>query len=180
MGMAAIIWQSVGLFFMILLGFLMKRIGILEKSDGTRIARIITNVTLPSVIIVNFASIMIEKSLLFFTLVGFTWFSLQLAIAYFYTRKRKRTTKVLFLFGTSGFNIGNFTLPFVQSVAPLGIPLISMFDVGNNLLLSGGNKVVIDRLVGDSKKIAIKSTLLKLVKSVSLMSSIVMFLLRYF
>ena len=143
--MSAIIWQSVSLFFMIFLGFIMKRIGFLTKSDGTMIAQIIMNVTLPAVIIVNFATITIEKTLLLFTIGGFLWFVLQLTIAFCYTRHRERTSKVLFLFGTSGFNIGNFTLPFVQSVAPLGIPLVSMFDVGNNLLLSGANKIIVER-----------------------------------
>lgn len=178
--MSAIIWQSVSLFFMIFLGFIMKRIGFLTKSDGTMIAQIIMNVTLPAVIIVNFATITIEKTLLLFTIGGFLWFALQLTIAFFYTRHRERTSKVLFLFGTSGFNIGNFTLPFVQSVAPLGIPLVSMFDVGNNFLLSGANKIIVDRMIGDSKKIHIKSSLIKLAKSVPFISYLLMFIIRYF
>lgn len=178
--MSAIIWQSVSLFFMIFLGFIMKRVGILTKSDGTMIARVIMNITLPAVIIVNFATLSIEKGLLLFILAGVLWFSLQLTIAYFYTRHRARTSKVLFLFGTSGFNIGNFTLPFVQSVAPLGIPLVSMFDVGNNLLLSGANKIIVDRITGDSKKIHLKNSLVQLAKSVPFMIYLIMFFLRYF
>lgn len=178
--MYEIILQSISLFFMIFLGFVMKRVGILKKADGTMLARIIMNVTLPAVIIVNFMDLKINKSLLLFTVVALVWFVVQLVSTYFYSRKKDKLSKALFMYGASGFNIGNFTLPFVQSVAPLGIPLISMFDVGNNLLLSGGNKIIIDQVIGHSTKIKLKQIVLQLAKSVPFTCYLVMFLFRYY
>lgn len=178
--MVDIILQAISLFFMIFLGFIMKRIGILQKNDGTMIARIIMNITLPAVIIVNFIDLKMDKKLLLFTLLALIWFMLQLLLAYLYSRKKNPQAKALYLYGASGFNIGNFTLPFVQSIAPLGIPLISMFDVGNNLLLSGGNKIIVDQVIGHSTKVRFKQVFSQLAKSVPFVCYLVMFFLRYF
>ena len=105
---------------------------------------------------------------------------LQLLLAYLYSRKKNPQAKALYLYGASGFNIGNFTLPFVQSIAPLGIPLISMFDVGNNLLLSGGNKIIVDQVIGHSTKVRFIHVFSQLAKSVPFVCYLVMFFLRYF
>ncbi|MHC5268107.1 AEC family transporter [Enterococcus sp. LJL98] len=178
--MQEIIWQSLSLFFMILLGFLMKRVGLLQKSDGTLLARVIMNITLPAVIIVNFMDLTIDRGLLLFIAIALVWYFVQLTSAYFYARKKDAMSKALFMYGASGFNIGNFTLPFVQSVAPLGIPLVSMFDVGNNLLLSGGNKIVIDQVIGHSHQVRLKQIGLQLAKSIPFSCYLIMFLFSYF
>ena len=104
--MGDIILQAISLFFMIFLGFIMKRVGILQKKDGTMIARIIMNITLPAVIIVNFIDLKMDKKLLLFTLLALIWFMLQLLLAYLYSRKKNPQAKALYLYGASGFNIG--------------------------------------------------------------------------
>ena len=71
----------------------MKRVGILQKNDGTMIARIIMNITLPAVIIVNFIDLKMDKKLLLFTLLALIWFMLQLLLAYLYSRKKKSTSQ---------------------------------------------------------------------------------------
>ena len=46
--MGAILFQAVGLFMIILLGYFLKRKGLFKKEDGTILSRIIMTITLPS------------------------------------------------------------------------------------------------------------------------------------
>ena len=104
--MVDIILQAISLFFMIFLGFIMKRIGILQKNDGTMIARIIMNITLPAVIIVNFIDLKMDKKLLLFTLLALIWFMLQLLLAFLYSRKKIHKPKPFICMGPLGLILG--------------------------------------------------------------------------
>ncbi|MFK4997972.1 AEC family transporter [Bacillus sp. N9] len=50
--------------FIIAIGYILKRMNILKEKDGEAIARVIFNITLPSLIIVTFHSEKIEYSLI--------------------------------------------------------------------------------------------------------------------
>ena len=63
--MGAVVLQSIILFWMIVLGFVTKRVGLLNKSDGNVLGRIVMNVTLPAVIIINLARLILQKELAF-------------------------------------------------------------------------------------------------------------------
>lgn len=178
--MVAIIIQAVGLFLIILLGYSLKQIGLLSKLDGTRLSIIIVNVTLPAVVIVNLARISIESNLVLFIFIGFFWSVFQIVVAWLITRKKSKISKQFFMYCASGFNIGNFTLPFVQGFLPLGVPFISMFDLGNSIMLAGGTSLVVDGLVGKTTSFEPRRIILKLVKSIPFTCYIVMLVLRIF
>ena len=58
--MGQMIVNGVALFLIIILGYLLKRFGLLGKADGTSLSVIILNLTLPAVIIVNLADLPIQ------------------------------------------------------------------------------------------------------------------------
>ena len=60
--MRAVLLNSLGLFVIILIGYLTKRLNLLIKADGTTISKIVVNVTLPAAIIVNLQSLEVKKS----------------------------------------------------------------------------------------------------------------------
>lgn len=82
------------------------------------------------------------------------------------------------LYMGSGFNIGNFTLPFAQSFIPQAIPLISLFDIGNSIMLAGGTGLVVEALTGENYVFNLKAFLQKLGRSVPFMCYLVLLLLR--
>lgn len=176
--MGAIIVQAVGLFLIIVLAYFLKQIGFLHKADGSSLSIIIMNVTLPAVIIINLANLDIEGNLLLFVLIGFFWSILQIFISYFITKNKTKTEQQFFIYCATGFNIGNFTLPFVQGFLPLGLPLLSMFDTGNSIMLAGGTKVLGDRLTGQDTGVTFKDVLRQLFSSIPFTCYIVMLALR--
>ena len=178
--MATIIIQAVGLFLIILLGYLLKKMGLLKKEDGSRLSIIIVNVTLPAVVIVNLATVTIQKIFVLFILIGFAWSVLQIIFAWFTSKKANRTQRQMYMYCGSGFNIGNFTLPFVQGFLPLGVPFLSMFDIGNSIMLSGGTRVLVEGLVSGTAKIDVRAILGRLFKSIPFTCYLVMLLLRVF
>uniref|UniRef100_UPI00403F7CD8 AEC family transporter n=1 Tax=Candidatus Enterococcus willemsii TaxID=1857215 RepID=UPI00403F7CD8 len=176
--MEAILIQAVGLFLIILLGFFLKRVGLLSKADGTTLSVVIVNVTLPAVVIVNLAKLSMQADLVLFIIIGFVWSLVQIAIAWFASRKDSATIQQLYMYCASGFNIGNFTLPFVQGFLPMGVPFISMFDMGNSIMLCGGTNIVVDRLVGNNTSFHPKQIALRLVRSIPFTCYLVMLCLR--
>ncbi|WP_414841986.1 AEC family transporter [Enterococcus saccharolyticus] len=178
--MVAIIVQALGLFLMIFLGFLLKRIGLLSKADGTTLSVIIVNITLPAVVIVNLAKVSLKIDLVVFILIGFVWSILQIALAWLLSRKESTKNQQLFMYCASGFNIGNFTLPFVQGFLPLGVPFLSMFDMGNSIMLCGGTNIVVNRLVGNQTTFEPKKIALQLLRSIPFTCYMLMLILRIF
>ncbi|MGX7197212.1 AEC family transporter [Enterococcus olivae] len=178
--MGAIIIQAVGLFLIILLGFLLKQVGLLTKLDGTRLSIVIVNVTLPAVVIVNLAHIAIQGELVVFILIGLFWSIFQIMIAWLVSKKQEKIQTQFFMYCASGFNIGNFTLPFVQGFLPLGVPLISMFDLGNSIMLAGGTGLMVDGFVNHTVAFEPRQILRRLLKSIPFTCYLVMLLLRIF
>ena len=126
--MSSLLIHAFGLLAIIILGFFLKRVGILTKADGNTLSIVIVNVTLPAVIIVNFASMIITGGLLLFIVIALFWTIIQLFLVKIFSKKESALQQQFFLYCASGFNIGNFALPFIQSFLPAAIPFISMFE----------------------------------------------------
>lgn len=80
----------------------------------------------------------------------------------------------------SGFNIGNFLLPFIQNIQPAFVPMISMFDIGNSIMLTGGTQAVVDTLVATNQRFSFRNMLRQLLSSIPFKCYLIMFGLRYF
>lgn len=176
--MGVVVLQAFILFWMIVLGFITKRVGLLNKSDGNILGRIVMNITLPAVIIINLARLTLQKDLIFLVFLGLFWTVGQLLLTYFVVKQKEKLLKLFYLYGTSGFNIGNFTIPFIQSTIPIGLPLVLMFDIGNSIMLSGGTKIVVDQMVSEHKQLNIKQILKQLFTSVPFVCYVIMLTLK--
>lgn len=163
--MGHIITNAVSLFVMIILGYLTKRVGLLSKGDGTILSRIIINVTIPAVIVVNLATLQLSGQLLLLIPFALLLTLSQIGVGKLFAGKDTRQDQIFLLYTGSGFNIGNFTLPFVQSFYGAGVAILSIFDLGNSIMLAGGTTVVIDHLTGENEPPHLKSILKKLFTS---------------
>lgn len=176
--MLAIIMNALGLFLIIMLGYLLKRVGLLEKADGTKLSIIIMNITLPITIVLNMARFTWQADYVLLMVGALLFTLLQIGLAWPVVRKENLAGQSFGLFMGSGFNIGNFTLPFVQSFMPGGIALISMFDLGNSIMLAGGTQAVIDFLTKQKDALTPTVMVKRLLKTLPFTAYLVMLLLR--
>ena len=118
----------------ILLGFILRRVGFFKREDFHLLSKIVIRITLPAAIVTNFAGREMEYSLLILILIGLLFGVLLIAMAYFLNRKRGSSAQAFAVLNSSGVNIGNFVLPFAQGfLGPAGVMAVSLFDVGNAL-----------------------------------------------
>lgn len=177
--MELVLLNAAGLFLIIILGYLSKRFGLLSKMDGDILAKLLINVTLPAAIVVNLAQLEIKVYLLSLILVGAFLNFLMIIVGSLFSKKNQQIQRQFIMYTVSGYNIGNFALPFVQNFLPQAIPILSIFDIGNSVMLAGGSIVLTESLAGSNReKPSVKQVFEKLFKSAPFVSYIVMLALR--
>lgn len=81
--------------------------------------------------------------------------------------KASREKKAFEILNLSGYNIGNFTLPFVQSfLGPSGVVITSLFDTGNAVICLGGAYSGAAMAKGEGKGLPVVRIAKTLIKSV--------------
>ncbi len=176
--MRDILLQAIGFCFVIFLGYLMKRIGLLSKADGGTLSVIIVNITLPATVIVSLASVDVSGTLFFLLIMGIILNILVILIGGRVSKKQAVLERKFQMYSMSGYNIGNFSLPFIQGFYPLAVPFLLMFDIGNSVMLTGGSTLLIDKVVGSKEEITFKRIVLSLFKSAPFTAYMGMLLLR--
>ena len=124
----------------IILGFLLRRIGFFDEHAFPVISKIVVKVTLPAALIANAVGREIDLQLLTLVLLGFGGGVIYMAFGYFLNRKRGKEQQAFEILNIPGYNIGTFALPFTQSfLGPVGVLTTSLFDVGNAFVCLGGS-----------------------------------------
>ncbi|AXG37509.1 transporter [Enterococcus gilvus] len=179
--MRAVLLNSLGLFGIILIGYLTKRLSLFVKADGSMISKIVVNLTLPAAIIVNLRALDVENQLLLLILAGILLNIVMIVIGHFFSKKQEQVEREFLMYSVSGYNIGNFAIPFVQSFMPQAIPILSFFDIGNSVMLAGGSTVVIEGISGSNeKRPSVKNVMGRLGRSVPFLCYLIMLCLRIF
>lgn len=139
-----ILYRAAAYLLLIALGVLLKRVGFFGENDFRTLAKVLLNITLPCAIIYNFSAISFDASLLIITVLSLLCGVFMILIALLQNRLFGHRHQLPFdILNLSGYNIGNFCLPFAQSfLAPLSILAISLFDTGNSFYCNGGAKAV--------------------------------------
>lgn len=102
------------------------------------LSKIAIRITLPCAIISNFSKISIDMSMLILCVIGIVCNLIYVGIGLWYkNQKRSGDAKAFDMLNLSGYNIGNFTMPFIQNfLGPVGfIPVRS--DAGNSVMCTG-------------------------------------------
>lgn len=149
--MGAVFTQATGFLLIILVSYLFKVFGLLEAKDGYTVSKIVLNLTLPATIIIGFNSVEINSTLIILVLLGLFANFLLITIGGFIWRKKSKADQALMMFSQAGYNIGNFTIPFLQGFFPQAIPFIGSFDTGNALMLFGGTPLLADKMTGQNR-----------------------------
>ena len=156
----------------IVMGIILRRGGFFKAEDFSVLSRIAIRITLPAAVITSFAGKDIDLSLLALSLVAFSAGVFYMAIGALLNKTP--ADKAFGIINTSGFNIGNFTLPFVQSfLGAGGVIATSIFDVGNACICLGGSQALAS-LVKDGKGVDAGRLLKALLTSTTFMTYLVM------
>ncbi|MEG7529839.1 MAG: AEC family transporter [Hungatella sp.] len=176
--MEAVLTKAIAFVAIIILGYVLKKVGLFRAKDFYLISVIVMKITLPAAIVSNFSKITLDFSLLILCVIGFGCNWLMIGIGYLWNLRRSGAEKAFAMLNLSGYNIGNFTMPFVQSfLSPIGFAATSLFDAGNAIMCTGMTYTVAGMAVGEGEKPSLSSIAKKLFSSVPFDAYIVMTIL---
>ena len=123
----------------IVLGYVLKKIGFFKDEDFTILSKITIRITLPCAIVTSFAGKTIDPALLSLTFLAIGCGLIYVLIGYLMNQKNSREQQAFEMLNLPGYNIGTFVIPFAQSfLGAMGVIAVSLFDTGNAVICLGG------------------------------------------
>lgn len=175
--MAAVLTKAGCFVAIIFLGWALRRIGFFKEGDFQVLSKIVLRITLPASIVYSFSGKQIDPSMLLLSVFGFSLGIVYIGIGYLISAGKVKEQKAFSILNISGYNIGNFTMPFAQSfLGPAGVVTTSLFDTGNAFICLGVSYSVA-AMVQRGEKFSIVKILRDLAKSVPFVTYIIMALL---
>ena len=161
----------------IIAGYVLRRVNFFKEGDFAILSKITLKITLPAAFISNFSGKQLDPSMLSFTLMALAAGILYMILGYVIHIGKSKEEKAFGVLNLPGYNIGNFTIPFVQSfLGPVGVITTSLFDAGNAFVCLGGAFGVASSIKGTGK-FSIKRVFQALSKSVAFLTCITMMIL---
>lgn len=174
-GIMEVLAKALAFILIIVLGYLLKKKGFFHASDFYLISKIVIRITLPAAIVSNFSRITMENSLLLMVVIGLAANIVMVSVGYLINAGKSKEAKAFDMLNLSGYNIGNFTLPFVQSfLGPVGFATTSLFDAGNAVMCTGVTYTLASMVIGKGDKPSVKNILKSLFSSLPFDAYIIM------
>jgi len=169
-----VLMKAASFVMIIVLGYFLKRIGFFKQADFNLISRMVLNITLPCAVITSFEELSLETSLLILVGIGVVCNLVMIGTGYMVSRRRTHTEKAFNMINFSGYNIGCFTLPYVQNfLGPAGVVATCLFDAGNSVLCTGGTYSIASA-VANKEKTTVAPFLKKMFSSVPMDTYLIM------
>ena len=162
----------------IVLGYVLKKIGVFRQEDFQVLSKICIRITLPAAIVTSFAGKEIDPSLLVLLFLGIGCGVLYICLGFLINRRSSKEQRAFDILNLPGYNIGCFTMPFAQSfLGPMGVIATSLFDSGNAFICLGGAFGVASS-VKDGKGFDAKRVVKALSRSVPFVTYLLMVLMN--
>ncbi len=136
--MEEVLVKSGTLVFLIVLGYVLKCIGLFRVEDSKILSKIMIYVTLPGIVLNAMRDFRMDVSLLSMMFINIAACSLMAFAGWLFSRREDPTSRAMYMLSTAAYNIGSFSLPFIQFILPAGMTTVVMFDVGNSIMCCGG------------------------------------------
>ncbi len=177
-GMQEILLHAGMLVAIVLLGYALRRFGIVPKEAFGVVSKLVIWVTLPCVVIRNFARTTMDLQYLLMIAIGFGCMALLTFLGFFLNRKRAVSDQVFDMLNFTGFNIGCFALPYISGLTGASAVIaVCMFDAGSALGVAGGVNALC-KSMQEGGRISPWKLIRQLGKSFLLMVYVVMIVLR--
>ena len=178
--MAEVLARAVSMMGIIILGYVLKERGFLNRSLFPVLSRITINITLPCVIISKFSDFDMNRAFLVLLPVGIAINLLTILIGYISGAPGGRKQRSFNMINLSGFNIGAFVLPFTQVfLGAEGVVALCVFDCGNSIMCTGGTYAMASMVAGEGERQGIKGFLKKLFSSIPMDVYVIMVILSF-
>ena len=161
----------------IILGYVLRKINFFKEGDFTVLSKIVLRITLPAAIVTSFAGKQVKWSMLLLSLMGIAIGAVYVGLAFVLNRRKPKEDTVFDVVNLSGYNIGAFTMPFVQNfLGPVGVISTSLFDVGNAFVCLGGSHGI-GICLKHGGRLSIKKIVKTMLKSVAFDTYLIMLLI---
>ncbi len=141
---------------MIVLGFVLKRLGVLKPQDSNTLSKIVITVSMPSMIFINLSSATIHSNMLVLPLASFGISIVGMIIAYLYS-KMKGYSKVktwTIMIATAMMNTGFIGYPITLGVfGNEGLLNAIFFDLATTILFVIYGMLLVKEFGGDRRKV---------------------------
>lgn len=162
----------------IILGFVLRRVGFFKEGDFRVLSQIALKITLPASIVVSFSQMTVELSMLTIVFIALGCGLVYMAVAFLINLKKTKEQRAFEILNIPGYNIGLFALPFVQSfLGPVGVVTTSLFDTGNAFICLGSSYGVAS-CVKDGSGFSVKRVGKALMTSVPFLTYVIMLVLN--
>lgn len=179
--MASVLLRALSFALVIAAGILLRSTGFVPENAGDLMKKLLINITLPAAILKNFSAIHeISPSMLLLVGIGILMNVILIAAAILASgRAAPGPERAMNILCFSGYNIGAFCLPFVQSFLPaIGSVTACMLDVGNSIMCTGATYAfAAEYTAGEKRGFDLGAFGKRLISSVPLDCYILMFLL---
>jgi predicted permease len=177
--MQNILVRAFSLMLVIVLGFIIKKIGWVRKEDVGIFSNLVVKVTLPCAIVTSFNQVNIDYSMLVYVLIGMVCNTILGIVAFLIGMKKGKAEQAFNIINYGSYNIGAFTMPYISNfLGPAYVVIVSLFDVGNVLSASGVNYSIAKSLSNRTQKISFKNVLINMLTSIIFVTYITMFVIR--
>lgn len=176
--MANILIKAACVICIIAVGYVFKKSHLLSKDDFKPISKIVFNLTLPCAIINSLSNSVINSSYLLIILFGLGGNLITVAIGYLLKRRKTDQEKAFAMINLSGYNIGNFAYPFIQTfLGPNAIMALCLFDAGNSIMCTSGTKIITGHIVSRERTANLPKLFARIFYSAPFDTYMIMFLL---
>ena len=172
--------NSAILIFLIVLGYLLKRVGLFKQEDSQVLSKIMLYVTLPAVLVNAFRDFTLDPSLAVFIAIGIGANVVLLVAGWYLGRREKPLVHAMYMVCMPGFNIGSFAIPFVDALFPAQMLEVVMFDIGNTVMNCGINFSFAAMQVQEGRRFSLRALWRTLVRTFPFDLYIGLFLLNLF
>lgn len=176
--MSDVITKALTFMLIIALGYTLQRLHFFGPGASTVITKLVFTFTLPSAIIHSFSTFERDSSLFVIVAMGLGANLLMFFLGMLLSRKKTPDKRAFLLMNLPGYNIGAFTLPFIQSFfSPTGVITTCMYDMGNAVMCTGGGYALATGVLGvvEGERPSVKNTIKRLFSSVPFDTYMVMF-----
>lgn len=178
--MGTIFAKAGSLMVMIGLGFFLRKKALIRKGDCRTLMALIMNVTLPAVVISSFQGFERDMSMVLVALLAIGMNGGMSLVGYLAAGRQRREEQAFGVINYSGYNVGAFAMPYLQSfVGGTGIMIACLFDSGNAIMCSGMVYVIASRILDGGERRNAMLVLHRLIRIVPFDVYVIMMLLYF-